>query len=48
LVKYQSARKANSSGATGHLIGMSTGLITSRPPSNRSSAARSFVAPSSV
>ena len=31
--RYQSARKANSSGATGHLIGMSTRFTTSRPPS---------------
>ena len=30
--KYQSARNANSSGATGHLIGMSTRFTTSRPP----------------
>src|SRR5581483_4578167 len=30
--KYQSARKQNSSGATGHLIGMSTTLTTIRPP----------------
>ena len=36
--RYQSARKANSSGATGHLIGMSTTFTTSRPPSKRSSA----------
>ena len=30
--KYQSARKQNSSGATGHLIGMSTTFTTTRPP----------------
>jgi hypothetical protein len=30
-VKYQSARKQNSSGATGHLIGMSTTLTTMPP-----------------
>ena len=45
--RYQSARKQNSSGATGHLIGMSTGLITSRPRSKRRSASRSAVADSS-
>ena len=44
--KYQSARKQNSSGATGHLIGRSTTLTTSRPPENPSSAAASAVAPS--
>ncbi len=36
--KNQSARKQNSSGATGHLIGISTTLTTRRPPSNHSSA----------
>ena len=35
--RYQSARKANSIGATGHLIGMSAMFTTSRPPSKRSS-----------
>jgi hypothetical protein len=34
-VKYQSARNANSSGATGHLIGMSITLITRWPPRSR-------------
>ena len=33
-VKYQSARKQNSSGATGHLIGMSTTFTTIGPPVN--------------
>ena len=46
--KYQSARKQNSSGATGHLIGMSTTLTTSRPPSKVASAAPSAAAPSGV
>ncbi len=38
--RYQSARNANSIGATGHLIGMSAMFTTSRPPSKRSSAPR--------
>ena len=37
----------SSSGATGHLIGISTTFTTSRPPSKRSSARASAVAPSS-
>jgi hypothetical protein len=41
--KYQSARKQNSSGATGHLIGMSTTFTTSRP--KVASAASSAAAP---
>ena len=43
LRKCQSARKQNSSGATGHLIGRSTKLTTRRPESNRSSASRRAV-----
>jgi len=39
---------ANSSGATGHLIGISDTWTTSRPPSNAASASRSAVAPARV
>ena len=47
-VKYQSARKQNSSGATGHLIGMSTTFTTRRPRSKVANAAPSAAAPSGV
>ena len=43
--KYESARKQNSSGATGHLIGISTTFTTSRPESKRASFFASAVAP---
>jgi hypothetical protein len=46
--KYQSARKQNSSAATGHLIGGSTVLTTSRPRSKDASASRNTLAPFSV
>ena len=46
--RNQSARKANSSGATGHLIGMSTRFTTSRPPSKCSSTPCSAWAPSGL
>jgi hypothetical protein len=45
---YQSARKQNSSGVTGHLTGMSTTFTTSRPAVNRSSARCRATAPSGV
>ena len=45
--RNQSARKQNSSGATGHLIGISTGLTTRWPRSKSRSASRSAVADSS-
>ena len=44
--KWSSARKANSSGATGHLIGMSVMCTTSRPPSKCRRARSSATAPS--
>ena len=47
-VKKASARKANSSGATGHLIGISTIWITSFPPGQVRSFSASLVVPSWV
>ena len=46
--KNASARKANSSGATGHLIGISVMCTTSRPPVQVASLSRKAIAPSSV
>jgi hypothetical protein len=43
--KSPSARKQNSSGATGHLMGMSTTLTTRRPSSTSASASASAVCP---
>ena len=45
---HASARKVNSSGATGHLIGISVMWTTSRPWSNFDSASASASAPSRV
>ena len=47
-LKKASARKANSSGASGPLIGAATTSMTSRPPLKLPSPSRSFTAPSSV
>ena len=47
-MKNQSARKANSNGATGHFIGISVILITSLPPSQCLKKSRSSLAPATV
>ena len=46
--KKASARKANSRGATGHLIGISVICMTRRPPCQVARASRNATAPSNV